>query len=98
MLLAASPAGADNCSDDPGPCSPRCVKLGNRYDRQYQAVERANRKLVRNGKQLESAQNQEPVNEARVRKLTRRDKYLRKLYTVRHSRLMRTYRRLIVSC
>ncbi len=93
--LPAAPASADNCSDDPAPCSPKCIRLGKLYDQRSQAVERVYRKLIRNGRELAAAQREKPVNQARLKKLNRRDAYLRKLYDRRLARQMRTYRRLL---
>jgi hypothetical protein len=94
----ATPSKADNCSGNPAPCSPRCVRLGNLYDHRNQAVERVYRKLASNTRQLNAALKQKPINETRVRRLERKDSYLRKLYHRRHVRLMRTYRKLLATC
>lgn len=98
LLGAPTQSRADNCSDDATPCSPRCVRLGNLYDQRYQALERVNRRLERNGRQLKRAESADPVNRARLRKLRQKDAYLRTLYDRRHKRLMKVYRRLLSTC
>lgn|GEM_PF-7113376 len=98
FLTPTAPARADSCTGNTRPCSLRCVHLGNLYDQRYQAVERVNRKLSRNTRELNAALKQKPINEAKVDRLQRRDTYLRKLYHRRHVRLMRTYRKFLRTC
>ncbi len=95
VLLPAGPAQADNCSGDPTPCSPRCVRLGKLYDQRRQAVERVYRRMARTERQINAAGKQSPANQRRLNKLNRRYAYLGKIYDRRHARLMRAYRKLL---